>query len=81
MSIVHWDEAETDDQIAVVARYTFKPEHASDFSPDGNQIVEIAFETIEEAQEFAVEFEDCLLEVNVIFDGLVINLSDYRYDA
>ena len=48
MSIAYWLNPETADQVAVVARYTFKPECAAEFSAEGNQIVEIAFETIEE---------------------------------
>jgi hypothetical protein len=81
MSIAYWLNPETADQVAVVARYTFKPECAAEFSAEGNQIVEIAFETIEEAKEFAFEFENSLIEVSVIFEGLVINLSDYKHDA
>tara|TARA_B100001173_G_scaffold307745_2_gene316818 strand:+ start:567 stop:812 length:246 start_codon:yes stop_codon:yes gene_type:complete len=81
MTLSYWLGSGAADQVAVVARYTFKPEYAADFSAEGNQIVEIAFETVQEAKEFASEFENSLIDVSVIFEGVVINLSDYRYES
>jgi len=81
MSISNKDLQKIGDQIAVVARYTFKPEYACDFSEAGNQIVEIAFEEIAEAREFALEFQRSLIDVTVLVAGKVIALADYKEEA
>lgn len=67
-------------QTAVVARYTFRPERAAEFSEDGRQIVEMAFEDADEIYEFAVEFRDALEDVTVLVNGQVISLSDFAVE-
>lgn len=65
-------------EIPVIARYTFRPDRADEFSEEGHQIVEMAFEEVEEAYEFAIEFRDALLDVTVLTpEGEVITASDF----
>ena len=64
-------------EIPIIARYTFKLDRAEEFSAEGNQIVEMAFEDIEEAYEFAEEFSDALIDVTVLVNGQVVSLSDF----
>jgi hypothetical protein len=62
----------------IIARYTFRLDRADEFSYEGHQIIEMAFDEVKEAYEFAVEFRDALLDVTVLTaDGDVITLSDY----
>ena len=65
----------------VIARYTFTPERAEDFSENGNQIVEMAFDDIDEVHEFAIEFRDALLDVTVLVNNQVVNLSDFATEG
>ena len=64
-------------EIPIIARYTFKPDRAEEFSAEGNQVVEMAFENIEEAYEFAEEFSDALIDVTILVNGQVVSLSDF----
>jgi hypothetical protein len=64
-------------EIPVIARYTFKPDRVEEFSDEGTQIVEMAFEDAEEVYEFASEFRDALLDVTVLVNGQVVSLSDF----
>lgn len=61
----------------IVARYTFLPERAEEFSDAGTPIVEMAFEDIDEVYEFAQEFSDALVDVTVLVNGQVISYSDF----
>lgn len=62
----------------VIARYTFAIDRADEFSAEGNQVVEMAFEEVDEAYEFAHEFRDALLDVNILVEGQVIQISDFK---
>lgn len=64
-------------EIPVIARYTFFPDRAEEFSAEGTQVVEMALETVEEVYEFAGEFRDALIDVTVLVNGQVISLSDF----
>ena len=64
-------------EVPIIARYTFKLDRAEEFSAEGNQIVEMAFEDIEEAYKFAEEFSDALIDVTVLVNGQVVSLSDF----
>ena len=61
----------------VIARFTFLPERAVEFSDDGREVVEMALDSIEEVQEFTEQFKDALLDVTAIVNGQVISLSDF----
>ena len=63
--------------IPVIARYTFLPDRAEEFSAEGTQVVEMALETVEEVYEFASEFRDALIDVTVLVNGQVVSLSDF----
>ena len=65
----------------VIARYTFTPERAEDFSENGNQIVEMAFDDIDEVHEFASEFRDALIDVTVLVNNQVVSLSDFAAEG
>lgn len=65
------------DEYPIVARFTFKPDRASDFLDDGRLVTQLPFFTIEEVMEQALEFADAIDDVSAIVEGQVINLSDY----
>ena len=71
----------TTSELPVIARYTFTPERSEDFSEDGNQIVEMAFDDIDEVHEFASEFRDALLDVTVLVNNQVVSLSDFATEG
>ena len=64
-------------EIPIIARYTFAPDRADEFSAEGHQVVEQILETIEEAYEFAEEFSDALIDVTILVNGQVVSLSDF----
>lgn len=77
----------------VVARFTFKPERASEFIAEhsiyanGETIVsqptvtQIECETVEEVMDYIVQFGDAILDCNAIVNGSVVTLSDYAEEA
>jgi len=65
----------------VRARFTFKPEDADQFLEDGQTVTEVQHISVEEVAQFVNEFQDSLLDVQVLIDGAkVVNLSDFTYD-
>ena len=65
----------------VRARFTFKPEYADQFLEDGQLVTEIEYVSIEEVADYINEFQDSLLDVQVLVDGSkVVTLSDFTYD-
>lgn len=65
----------------IIARYTFAVDRADEFSAEGNQVVEMALENVEEVYEFATEFRDAILDVTVLVNGQVISLSDFAAES
>lgn len=63
-------------QEMVIARFTFKPERAHEFSADGNIIVEQMLESVDEVVLFCDEFGDAIEDVSCIVNGKVVSLSD-----
>ena len=62
----------------VVARFVFKPDRAAEFSEDGRQVVELAMDSTDEAMDYVDQFNDALLDANVLVDGArVVSLSDF----
>jgi hypothetical protein len=65
----------------IVARFEFKPEHASSFvidgSPDRN-VTEVMFESVESLIETMKEFEDYLVDCLAIVNGKVLSLSSFK---
>ena len=71
----------------VVARFTFKPEYASDFLFEeevaaGRYIKEDGDCTLEEAIEFIEQFESSLEDAQILIEGVrVITMSDFLESA
>ena len=61
----------------VIARFTFLPERAAEFSDDGREVVEMALDSVDEVQEYSEQFKDALLDVSAIVNGQVVSLSDF----
>lgn len=65
----------------IVARFEFKPEHASRFvidgSPDRN-VAEVVFESVESLIETMKEFENYLIDCLAIVNGKVLSLSSFK---
>jgi hypothetical protein len=66
---------------AAIARFHFKADRAAEFSQDGNDIVEMQFEDVDELIEYCREFEDALLNVLVLLGKEVIQLSDFNIQS
>ena len=65
----------------VVARFVFKPERAHEFTEDGRQVIEVQLDTTDEAMDYVQQFEDALIDANVLINGAsVVNLSDFLHD-
>lgn len=61
----------------VVARFTFKPDRASDFLDDGRLVTQIDCDGIDEVMEYVIQFDDALDDCTAIVNGQVISLSDH----
>ena len=65
----------------ITARFTFRPERASEFLEDeGRLVTQMEFETVDEIMECIEEFKDALVDVNAIINGQVVNLVDFPAD-
>ena len=62
---------------SVIARFTFQPDRAHEFSEGGHQVVEMALESVYEIREYTEEFKEALIDVSAIVDGKVLHLSDF----
>ena len=65
----------------IVARFEFKPEHASSFVIDGStarNVTEVMFESVESLIETMKEFEDYLVDCLAIVNGKVLSLSSFK---
>lgn len=63
----------------VIARFTFKPDRAREFSENGNQVVEMELDSIDEVTEFCKEFETAIVDVQALIDGRVVSLPDFTF--
>lgn len=64
--------------LPVIARFVFDKNRAADFTFGNCQVIEMVFDTVDEAGDYAREFGDALLDVNVLIDGVeVVSLSDF----
>ena len=63
----------------VIARFTFKPDRAREFSENGNQVVEMELDSIDEVTEFCEEFETAIIDVQALIDGRVVSLPDFTF--
>jgi len=63
----------------VIARFTFKPDRAHEFSEDGRQIVEMELDDVSEVIEFCEDFKSAILDVQALVDGRTISLSDFTF--
>lgn len=64
----------------IIARFEFKPEYAADFIKDaknGQNVIEIAFESPQAMIETMREFEDYLVDCIAIVGGKVMALSSF----
>ena len=65
----------------IVARFEFKPEHASSFVINGSadrNVAEVMFESVESLIETMKEFEDYLVDCLAIVNGKVLSLSSFK---
>jgi hypothetical protein len=65
----------------IVARFEFKPEHASRFVIKGSadrNVTEVMFESVESLIETMKEFEDYLVDCLAIVNGKVLSLSSFK---
>ena len=65
----------------IVARFEFKPEHASCFIINGSSkrnVTEVMFESVESLIETMKEFEDYLVDCLAIVNGKVLSLSSFK---
>jgi len=65
----------------VIARFTFKPDRAPEFSENGHEIVEVEVEDVSEIIEFCEEFKTAILDVQALVNGRTISLSDFTISA
>lgn len=59
----------------VIARFQFKPDRVSEFS-NGNEFVELQFDTPQEVTELIEEFGDAIVDVTANINGRVVVLSE-----
>lgn len=65
----------------IVARFEFKPEHASSFVIGGSaerNMAEVIFESVDALIEILKEFEDYLVDCLAIVNGKVLSLSSFK---
>lgn len=65
----------------IIARFEFKPEHASSFVINGSvdrNVTEVMFESVESLIETMKEFEDYLIDCLAIVNGKVLTLSSFK---
>ena len=65
----------------IVARFEFKPEHASSFVIGGSadrNVAEVMFESVESLIETMKEFEEYLVDCLAIVNGKVLSLSSFK---
>ena len=66
----------------VVARYTFKAEHAKDFLDGGRLVMEVGDILLSEATDYINQFQYALAEASVLVDGKkVVHMSDFMEAA
>lgn len=65
----------------VIVRFHFKEDRASEFSEDGNCIVEQQFDDLDDVIEYCREFEDALQNVTVLFADEIIELIDFNIES
>ncbi len=59
-------------QEGIVIRFQFLPDRAAEFSENGTEIVEMLFDTLEEAQPFIEEFHSAMVDAVALVNGQVI---------
>jgi hypothetical protein len=65
----------------IIARFSFKPDRASEFL-DGEQLVtQLEIDSIDEVMDYAHQFGDALLDASAIINGQVVSLSDFASEA
>ena len=69
------------DPTPMVARFTFKPDRASDFLEDGQLVTQIEVDTVDEIINYCKEFRDAIVDCNAIINGKAVNLSDFTEPA
>lgn len=61
----------------IVARFTFKPEHAPDFvEQDGQLLVETLWNDVQELIEFCEGCEEAIEECTVLLNGSMVSLKE-----
>lgn len=62
----------------VVARYTFKADHAKDFLDGGRIVMEVGDILLDEATDYINQFQYALDEASILVDGKrVVHMSDF----
>ena len=62
----------------VVARYTFKADHAKDFLDGGRLVMEVGDILLDEATDYINQFQYALDEASILVDGKkVVHMSDF----
>lgn len=62
----------------VVARYTFKADHAKDFLDGGRIVMEVGDILLDEAADYINQFQYALDEASILVDGKrVVHMSDF----
>ena len=62
----------------IIARFEFKPEHAASFirgGGDGQNIIEVAFESVESLIETTKEFEEVLVDCTAVIGDKIISVA------
>ena len=66
----------------VVARYTFKADHAKDFLDGGRLVMEVGDILLDEATDYINQFQYALDEASILVDGKkVVHMSDFMEAA
>ena len=66
----------------ITARFTFRPERASEFLDEpGRLVTQMEFGTVDEIMEVVHQFDDALVDVNAIINGKIVSLTDFSEEG